>query len=157
MNSLQIFLLIFLTIFIMQILLIIFEIWYIKKQEKKNNFEISNNSSKTYINIDVNTCAQLKKFLFDLIENKFKYYLYKDILPLYVNSKKLDKKQINEIKEKIFIEIRISLSKNIKQKLLSCFTKDGLNLLINEQIIILMNKIDLKFFDKDFNEDIRIL
>jgi len=131
-------------------------IYFIYKtyNEKLNNKEIDNKNSKNSknninnldIKIDIGTSKSIKNFIIDLVDDRFNYYLYTEILPLYMSNKKLDKTMIQEIKEKIFIEISLFLSKEQKKYISNYFTQKGIQIFIYERVVILINKIDLSFY-----------
>jgi len=125
-------------------------IYFIYKtyNEKLNNKEIDSKDSKNNldIKIDIGTSKSIKNFIIDLVDDRFNYYLYTEILPLYMSNKKLDKTMIQEIKEKIFIEISLFLSKEQKKYISNYFTQKGIQIFIYERVVILINKIDLSFY-----------
>jgi len=93
-----------------------------------------------------------KKLLDELIENKFEYYLYKDILPYYVQNAtrtKLDKEKFKELKETFYNDIKMSTSPVVVRRLNYLFTPRGIGLYIHSRFSTLFNKVDSKFVNKD--------
>jgi len=95
------------------------------------------------------------KELFDsLLKNKFDFYLYKEILPKYVGSEEYKKEKIKkddfqELKEKFFLDIKQTISKELFNHLMYLMSPVGLELYVHQQFSIYFNKIDMKFFNND--------
>jgi len=83
----------------------------------------------------------------NLVQEKFNYYLYKDILPVYVSSKtqKFNKEDFKKLKDKFYNDVLISVSPSLKKGLQKSLSPDGIGLLIHEKFGYLFNKVDSKF------------
>ena len=116
----------------------------IKKEYEKNNKKYINNKyGKEAIDI-----------LDKIITDKYQFYLYKYILPVYLGSNKsspMSKEKFKNIKEQFFIEIMKSVSPNITEALYLIYSTEGLMLYINEKFITLFNKTDSKFLNSGEN------
>lgn len=77
-----------------------------------------------------------------LIQEKFNYHLHSKLLPLYVSGKTPEIKVIKEIKDHIYLSIITSLSPALKNKILKYHTNKGLDIMIHERIMSLLNEID---------------
>jgi len=97
-------------------------------------------------------------FLNDLIKKKYEYYLYKDILPVYIGNEyskkeKFTKERFLEIKEFFFNDIFMSLSPEMKKEIVKLFSASGIEIYIHQQFATYFNKTDAKFLNKE--EDIK--
>jgi len=119
------------------------------KSDKKEN--ISNEFKPS-------TSKYTIEFLDKLITDKYEYYLYKEILPVYVGNisnkkEKFNKEKFLQLKEMFFSDINMSLSKNIKIELMNLFTRKGIEIYIHQKFATLFNKTDAKFLNGE--EDIK--
>jgi len=92
--------------------------------------------------IDFNDAQSAITFLNIMIKEKYNYYNYIKLLPLYNELKIPENKLIQEIKHTIFLNIRGSLSEEITSNLLKYFSRKGLDIYINEKIIVFINQVD---------------
>jgi len=95
-------------------------------------------------------------FLDRLIKEKYNYHLYLDLMPVYLDRKIPEKKQIQDLKEKIYVSVVGSLTKSVKQEVTRFFTEKGIEIYVYERIIILINETDFKSTEK-FTEVFRDL
>ena len=98
--------------------------------------------------IDFRYASEAMSFLDKIIQEKYKFYMYSTLMPLYLDSKIPEKKMINEIKEKIYVSVVGSLTTETKKSILSFFTEKGVEIYIHEKIIGLMNETDFKASNK---------
>jgi len=103
-----------------------------------------------------NNSKYIMDFLDDLIKDKYEYYLYKEILPVYLGNEsnkkeKFNKEKFLQLKNFFFLDILKSLSKNVKIELMNLFTKDGIELYIHQKFATLFNKTDAKFLNLEDN------
>ena len=91
-----------------------------------------------------------------IVYEKFNYYKYSTLLPIYMDSKVPERKAIHEIKEKIYVSIVGGFTRSIKHSILKFFTEKGIEIYIHEKIMVLMNDTDFRTSDK-FKEPFRDL
>jgi len=119
-----------------------------QKESKSNNFK----------GIEPPKAKFIMEFLNDLIKKKYEYYLYKDILPVYIGNEyskkeKFSKEKFLELKEFFFNDIYMSLSPEIKNDIITLFSKSGIEIYIHQQFATYFNKTDAKFLNTE--EDIK--
>jgi uncharacterized protein YneF (UPF0154 family) len=95
-------------------------------------------------------------YLDRLIKEKYTYQLYANLLPIYLDRKIPEKNIVKEIKEKIYVTTVGSLSPEVKREILKYFTQKGIEIYINEKIMIYMNETDFRTAEK-FTESFRDL
>ncbi len=93
-------------------------------------------------------------FLDRIIKDKFDYYMYTTLLPLYLDNKIPERKEMQELKIKIYVSVVGGLTTKTKRSILNFFTEKGIEIYINEKIMIYMNKTDFKTAGK-FGEAFR--
>ncbi len=93
-------------------------------------------------------------FLERLIREKYSYYMYLELLPIYLDRKIPEKNTIKKIKEKIYVSVVGSLTKSVKLEILKYFTEKGIEIFVNEKIIIMINETDFRSAEK-FTEEFR--
>ena len=118
-----------------------------KKIDKKDINEFKPSTSK-----------YIMELLDKLISDKYEYYLYKEILPVYIGNisnkkEKFNKEKFLQLKENFFSDINMSLSKNIKVELIKLFTREGIEIYVHQKFATLFNKTDAKFLNGE--EDIK--
>ncbi len=118
------------------------------KKEEVVPIEIEIPDPKPNKLIDLNEGQDSINFLERLIKEKYNYYMYLELLPIYIEQKIPEKKLIEEVKSKIYANVVGSLTRDVKQELLRFFTDKGIEIYVNEQIIILMNQTDFKASEK---------
>jgi len=107
--------------------------------------------------IDVSKYEERRKFLDDFILLNFKISLYTEILPLYNTNKSLQKKQINEIRNKIFAGVIGKLRPEILNLYFDYFTEKGFEMYVHEKIWFLLNEVDYKYKEKgEFFKDVNL-
>jgi len=138
------------AIYIIMVIIIIWIIMVIKKAifkptkiDKKIINEFKSGNSK-----------YVMELLDKLITDKYEYYLYKEILPVYIGNisnkkEKFSKEKFLQLKENFFSDINMSLSKNIKSELINLFTREGIEIYIHQKFATLFNKTDAKFLNGD--------
>ena len=87
---------------------------------------------------------RIKSFIKELVHDKFDYFLYKDILPIYNDGKIPESKTIDNIKNSIYLSITAGLSIKQKKAALDHFSVKGIEMIIHEYVIVLFNKVDYK-------------
>jgi len=92
--------------------------------------------------ISFKTGQEALDFLDRVIKEKYKFYMYTELYPIYLNNKIPEKTVVQEVKEKIYVSVVGSLSKQVKKEILNFFTERGIEIYTNEKIIILMNETD---------------
>jgi len=121
----------------------LFKVKQNSKIDEKSNEKISLDSAKKALDI-----------LDDLIKYKFEYYLYKEILPMYIgnesNKKEVfKKKDFIDLKTRFFNDIKISLSNEAYKDILRIHSKTGIEIMVHQKFSTLFNKIDSKFLNKE--------
>ena len=84
------------------------------------------------------------KFLDKLIEDKYNFYMYTVLIPIYLDHKIPEKKIIHDLKEKIYVSVVGGLQIRTKKSILEFFTEKGIEIYIHEKILVHMNKTDFK-------------
>jgi len=125
---------------------------------RKSESENKDSNVKTFKNIEPSKAKYVVEFLDDLIKKKYEYYLYKDILPVYIGNEyskkeKFSKEKFLELKEFFFNDIYMSLSSEMKKEIVMIFSKSGIEIYIHQRFATYFNKTDAKFLNKE--EDIR--
>ncbi len=98
--------------------------------------------------IDFNRGEEAMDFLDRLIRDKYNYYLYLELLPVYLDSRIPERSVIRKIKEKIYVSVVGSLTRSVKLQLLEFFTEKGIEIYVNQKIVIMMNMTDFQASDK---------
>ena len=124
----------------------------IKKNKIIKEFEKEKNKEYT----DFKYSEDALKFIDKLIQSKYNYHLYTTLLPVYLDKKIPEKKMIETVKEKIYVSIVGGLTRETKKSILRFFTEKGIEIYINEKIIVLMNETDFRNAGK-FTEGFRDL
>ncbi len=107
-----------------------------------------------YADIDLRKGQLAMDFLERLIREKYNYYMYLELLPIYLDRKIPEKNTIKNIKEKIYVSVVGSLTRSVKHEILNFFTEKGIEIFVNEKIIIMMNETDFRSAEK-FTEAFR--
>jgi len=126
-----------------------------KHQEQQENFrDRQHQISDQQSTVNFKTASEALEFINKITEEKFNFYLFGELLPLYQKSKIPETSVITEIKNSIYLSITASLTSDMKLEILKFFTKKGIEMHIHEKIMLLMNKIDytLTSGSKNFNE-----
>jgi hypothetical protein len=101
---------------------------------------------------EITTGERALKILNDVIDDKFKYYFYKNILPSYLGSKgnsPIKNKEFQELKEKFITDILGSVTSTLIKDLGFIYSEKGIALHINQGFIYRFNKVDAKYFDEE--------
>jgi hypothetical protein len=123
------------------------------KIHSKNSKKISGQMNTKVENINFQTAKEALRFLDDQIQKKFEFYTYSQLLPLYHKNTIPEEKVIREIKDKIYIDIVGSFNLELKKEYQKFFTKQGVEIYINQTILILLNKLDFQLSEKEpFND-----
>ncbi len=93
-------------------------------------------------------------FIDRLIQEKYNYYMYLELLPIYLDRKIPEKNVINKVKEKIYVSVVGSLSVDVKYEMLKFFTERGMEIYVNEKIVVMINRTDFKSAER-FTESFR--
>jgi len=126
-------------------------IFYIKLKNSINLLSKENKESKEKNKtkkIDFDEAEKIKKFLDGIIKDKFEYYLTVEILPAYKTSKKLDKKDIEDLKNNFFVDVSYLINKDVKNSIKKYFNTDAIKIYIIEKFYIYLNKVDISYFDE---------
>jgi len=124
------------------------------KRLKKMEEELIEEDRKKNQIINLIHGQEVLSFLESLIKDKYQYYLYQDLLPIYLDSKIPERTVVKKVKEKVYASIVGSLTTSVKQEILRFFTEKGIEILVNEKIITYMNETDFRASDK-LNESFR--
>ncbi len=108
----------------------------------------------TETDVDLIEGQQAIDFLERLIKEKYNYYLYLKLLPIYLDRKIPEKNIVEEVKSKIYVSVVGSLTRGVKNEILKFFTEKGIEIFVHEKIVILMNETDFQASDK-FTEGFR--
>jgi hypothetical protein len=103
------------------------------------------------IKLDFSYVSGSLAFMDQLIKDKYTFYLYSELMPIYLDNKIPEKSQIRKIKERIYVSVVGGLTIKTKKSLLDAFTEKGIRIYINEKIMILLNKTDFSTSNK-YNE-----
>jgi hypothetical protein len=98
--------------------------------------------------IDFKYADDAIKFLDRIINEKYRYYMYVELIPIYLDKKIPEKKLIQTIKEKIYVSVVGGLTQETKKSILTFFNEKGIEIYIHEKIMILINETDFKASDK---------
>jgi len=89
--------------------------------------------------------------IFDkIIDYKFQFYLYKDILPLLIGNSsktKISKDIFIKLKESFYNDVKYSIGNDFKKQLHYVLSSEGIGFYIHQRFGYLFNKIDSKFVD----------
>jgi hypothetical protein len=91
---------------------------------------------------------ELLDFIDRIIKEKYNYYLYLSFLPIYLDKKIPEKNTVKEIKSKIYAAVVGSMSREVKLEALKYFTEKGIEIYVNEKIMIYMNETDFRAVEK---------
>jgi len=116
-----------------------------KELEQKNSEYLQELEFKR---IDFKYTEDAIKFLDKLIEDKYNFYMYTVLIPIYLDQKIPEKKMIHDIKEKIYVSVVGGLQTRTKKSILEFFTEKGIEIYVHEKILVLMNRTDFKTSSK---------
>ena len=94
------------------------------------------------IKLKVSEAKDLMDFMDKMLKIKFNYYFINEILPVYMANKQLDKPKIKELQESFYLDISALINKDFKMLFKKYYTKQGLEIYINEKFIYYLNKFD---------------
>ncbi len=120
----------------------------IKSKLKKTEKEIETEEVNEPAEIDLTKGQLAIDYLERIISEKYNYYKYLELLPIYLDNKIPEKKVIKETKEKIYVSVVGSLTTEVKRELLKFFTEKGIEIFVHEKIIIHMNQTDFRASEK---------
>ncbi len=120
-------------------------IWIVSLFKKPKEIKIEVPVVQT--EVDINKSQLLIGFIEKLTKEKYTYYMYLELLPIYLDGKIPEKNKVQEIKEKIYASVVGSLTTEIKQEFLKFFTEKGIEIFVHQRIIILMNETDMTASD----------
>jgi hypothetical protein len=131
-------------------LLILSHLWssFSSKRNKGDKGEKNEDETKEVKEVDLKKALVALDFLNKIIKEKYNYYMYLDLLPVYIEKKIPEKKLIDKTKNKIYVSVVGSLSRSVKFEILNYFTEKGIEIYVNERIIILMNETDFESTEK---------
>ncbi len=119
-----------------------------KQEEPREEFVFKDDDP----NSNLDDGIKARKILDELIEGKYEYYMYKEILPLYLgNNKKapISKEKFKEIKDSFYNDIKVSISPVVIRRLNYVFTPAGIGIYIHSRFSTMFNKTDSKFVDRN--------
>jgi len=125
------------------------------QKEKQNKLDKPDEKFKNK-EIDFSKISSAKKFLDEIIKEKFDYFMISKILPVYNTGKKLEKKEVKDLKEAFNIEVSILLNKDVKNEFLKYFNKDGIKIYIDHKFLYYLNKLDKAFYKPNEKDDIQL-
>jgi len=108
------------------------------------NIELEEYNKHSNEKIDFKYAEQAMKFMDVIIYNKYKFYMYTILIPIYLDQKVPEKKLINDLKEKIYVSVVGGLTTQTKKSILNFFTEKGIEIYIHEKILVHMNETDFK-------------
>jgi len=124
---------------------------YKKRQLAQSKIEnvslIEDIQSKEHI--DFVYIQEAMKFMDNIIDSKYNYYLYNVLMPIYLDKKIPEKKLVETTKEKIYVSVVGGLTPSVKKSILEFFTEKGIEIYIHERIIVLMNRTDFHSTSKN--------
>ncbi len=103
-------------------------------------------------NSNLDEGLKAKDILDSLLESKFEYYMYKEILPLYLGNQRkapITNEKFKELKNTFYQDIKLSLSPVLIRRLNYIFTPSGIGVYIHSKFATMFNKTDSKFVDKN--------
>lgn len=119
-----------------------------KASEDKENFVFKDEDP----NSNLDDGLKAKNILDTLLENKFEYYMYKEILPLYLGNQKkapITNEKFKELKNTFYHDIKLSISPVLIRRLNYVLTPEGIGIYIHSKFATMFNKIDSKFVNKN--------
>ncbi len=123
--------------------------WFAQTIKNKIKKTLEEPIEKTeMIGIDLTKGQKAIDYLERLISEKYSYYKYLELLPIYLDNKIPEKKLIRETKEKIYASVVGSLTQEVKLEILKFFTEKGIEIFVHEKIIIHMNETDFRASEK---------
>jgi len=146
---------------ILVILIFFIVILYVQKKNIERNLQIIRNenfklkeSIENNKTVDFKYASEAMNFLDKIIVEKYKFYMFSTLMPLYLDKQVPEKKIINEIKEKIYVSVVGGLTLETKKSILKFFTEKGIEMYTHEKILVLMNETDIRTSDK-LNENFK--
>lgn len=103
-------------------------------------------------NSNLDDGEKAKKILDDIMDSKFEYYMYKEILPLYLGNQKkapVTNEKFKELKNTFYQDVKLSISPVLIRRLNYIFTPSGVGIYIHSRFSTMFNKTDAKFVNKD--------
>jgi len=122
------------------VLLIIALFFYTIRNDKKEALK----KLKAKPRIDFDEGQKVLDYLDRIIKDKYRYYLYTYFLPIYLDKKIPEKKTVDEIKKKIYVSVVGGITRETKDEILKYFTEKGIEIYINEKIMVFMNETDFQ-------------
>ncbi len=106
------------------------------------------------VEIDLKQGQAAMDYLERLILAKYNYYMYLELLPIYLDQKIPEKNTVKKVKERIYVSVVGSLTRPVKNEILKYFSEKGIEIFIHEKIMIHMNETDFQTSSK-FSETFR--
>ena len=89
--------------------------------------------------------SAILKFLDEVLERKYQYYLMNDILPYFMSDKDLEKAEIKRIKNEFYMDIYGSLSTVQKKQVKKIFTDQGSTMYVHQTFLKFLNESNIKY------------
>lgn len=101
--------------------------------------------------VDISTLHSTYDFLNKILLDKFEFYLSGQILPYLINGKSLDNKMLHKLKEQYYIDVTKMLNKDMQDRILEVFSKQGIVLYIHQSFLKLYNAAEIKYKGDSYN------
>ncbi|MFA7127692.1 MAG: hypothetical protein WC136_00820 [Sphaerochaeta sp.] len=101
--------------------------------------------------VDIMTLHSTYDFLNKILLDKFEFYLSGQILPYLINGKSLDNKMLHELKEQYYIDVTKMLNKDMQDRILEVFSKQGIILYIHQSFLKAYNAAEIKYKSDSYN------
>ena len=98
--------------------------------------------------VSVNEAQEVLVYLNALIQEKFNYHLYSKLLTTYSDNRVPEVKDIKKIKEHIYLSVTTSLAVGFKKTILRYHTVKGIEVIIHERVMTLLNEVDFTMTNK---------
>ncbi len=129
-------------------------IFIYRKMHKGKSNNTSDDADIQSKGIDLRKGQYSIDYLERLIKEKYNYYMYLELLPIYLDRKIPEKNVIRDVKEKIYVSVVGSITRQVKEEILTFFTEKGIEIFVHEKIVILINETDFRSAEK-FTEAFR--
>ena len=125
--------------------------YYMNLNKNKKLFKEEIKEIEETHEIDFQKVQAAEKILDNLIKTNFKVQFYLEFLPVYLDKKVPEKSLINKAKQNIYISVIGKLTPDYLKILLSVYNKKGLEMLIHEKILVMINELDYSFSERKRN------
>ncbi len=136
------FTLVFLFLFIVVLIAGVFIPQGIATGKQEDKFKLTTTTVIEDQDINMKEATEVLQYLNELITEKFNYHLHTKLLPLYISDKTPDISVIKEIKAHVYVSVTTSISSPMKKLILKYHPTKGIQILIHEKILTLINEVD---------------